>query len=69
MRPGFCHVHVNVDSGGVVSSTDAALPVRGELEASVADALEAALCVDAAAIATHYPVHNALVNVCERNIR
>ena len=43
--------------------TDAVLLVSGELEASVADALETPLGVDAASIATHHPIHHALVGV------
>lgn len=45
--------------------TDAVLPVGGELEAGVADALEAPLRVDAAAVSAHHPVHDALVDVCQ----
>lgn len=45
------------------SLTDAVLQVVGQLEAGVADALETPLSVDAASVATHDPVHDALVNV------
>ena len=48
---------------GTRGLTDAVLQVSSELEASVADTLETPLCVDAAAIATHHPVHHALVDV------
>ena len=54
---------VSVSRGATRVLTDAVLQVSGELKASVADALEAPLCVDAASIATHHPVHHALVDV------
>lgn len=54
---------VPVHLGPAVRLTDAVLPVGRELEAGVADALEAALRVDAAAVATHHPVDDALVDV------
>lgn len=41
----------------------AVLPVRSELEAGVADALEASLGVHTAAITTHHSVHNTLINI------
>ena len=43
--------------------TNAVLPVRSDLKASIADTLEASLCVDTASIAAHYSIHDALVNV------
>jgi len=46
-----------------VSLTDAVLQVGGQLEAGVADALETPLGVDTASVATHDPVHDALVDV------
>lgn len=49
--------------GPAARLTDAVLPVGRELEAGVADALEAALRVDAAAVAAHHPVDDALVDV------
>lgn len=52
-------------SGGPIGRlTDAVLPVRSELKAGVADALEAPFRVDAAAVAAHHPVDNTLVDVC-----
>lgn len=48
----------------MVRLTDAVLPVGSELKAGVADALEASLRVDAAAVAAHHPVDDALVDVC-----
>lgn len=42
---------------------NAVLLVRGELKTSVADALEASISVDTAAITTHNSVNDALVNV------
>lgn len=44
--------------------THTALAVRAELEACVADALEAALHVDAAAVLAQATADNALVHVC-----
>lgn len=41
----------------------AVLPVRSELEAGVADALEASLGVHTAAVSTHHSVHNTLINI------
>lgn len=42
---------------------DAVLSIRSELKASVADTLKASFCVDTAAIATHHPIHNTLINI------
>lgn len=53
----------------ILRLTDAVLPIGSELKAGVADALEASLRVDAAAIAAHHPVDDALVDVCRRQRR
>lgn len=50
--------------GPILRLTDAVLPVGCELKAGVADALEASLRVDAAAVAAHHPVDDTLVDVC-----
>lgn len=42
---------------------DAVLSIRSELEASVADTLEASLCVDTASVATHHSIHNTFINI------
>lgn len=48
----------------MVRLTNAVLSVGSELKAGVADALEASLRVDAATVAAHHPVDDALIDVC-----
>lgn len=60
----FIKVTVAVKLGPTLLLTDAVLPVGSELKAGVADALEASLRVDAAAVAAHHPADDTLVNVC-----
>lgn len=43
--------------------TNAILSIGSELEASIADALKASLCVDTAAVATHHSIHNTLIDI------
>lgn len=49
--------------------TNAVLAVGGDLKAGVADALEAAVGVDAAPVPAHHPVHDALIDVCREITR
>lgn len=48
---------------GVWIFTYTVLSIRTDLKASIADALEASFCVDAAAVATHDAVDDTLVNI------
>lgn len=43
--------------------TNAVLPIRSELKASIADTLKASLRVDTTAVATHHSIHNTLINI------
>lgn len=52
-----------IDAAAAKLLTDAVLAIRRQLEAGVADALKAALRVDAAAVTTHHSVHNALIDI------
>lgn len=46
--------------------TNAILSIRSKLKASIANTLKTPLRVHTAAIATHHPIHNALINICRK---
>lgn len=63
MRTTVCQITAAAANAALLLLTDTVLAVRRQLEAGVADALKAALRVDAAAVATHHSVDDALVDI------